>query len=81
MLRSIAALLARLGRFRDAAVLEGAIRATAAGHRIFGDDEVALGELSAALRAVLGEEAYAAAGQAGARLDGDAAVEHALAVL
>jgi predicted ATPase/DNA-binding SARP family transcriptional activator len=81
MLRSIAALLARLGRFHDAAVLEGAIRATLAGHRIFGDDEVALGELSATLLAELGEDAYAAARRAGAGLDGDAAVEHALAVL
>ena len=42
MLRSIAGLLDRLGRHRDAAVLEGAVRATAAGHRIFGADEVAL---------------------------------------
>ena len=39
MLRSIAGLLARLGRSRDAAVLEGAVRATDVGHRIFGADE------------------------------------------
>ena len=36
MLRSIAGLLARLGRPREAAVLVGAVRATPAGHRIFG---------------------------------------------
>ena len=42
MLRSIAGLLARLGRHREAAVLVGAVRATQAGHRIFGQDEAAL---------------------------------------
>ena len=78
MLRSIAGLLARLGRHRDAAVLEGAVRATPAGHRIFGADEVALAELGARLRAALGDEAYEAALREGAALDGDAAVEHAL---
>ena len=40
MLRAVAGLLVRLGRYRDAAVLEGAIRATGAGHRIFGADLV-----------------------------------------
>jgi len=81
MLRSIAGLLARLRRYRDAAVLEGAIRATLAGHRIFGDDEVSLDALSATLRAELGEAAYSAAVREGSVLDGNAAVEHALAVL
>lgn len=78
MLRSIAVLLDRLGRHHDAAVLEGAVRATAAGHRIYGADEVALGELSARLRATLGDAGYDAACRAGARLDGDAAADHAL---
>jgi predicted ATPase/DNA-binding SARP family transcriptional activator len=78
MLRSIAALLARLGRHREAAVLEGAVRATEAGHRIFGADEIALDELGASLRSVLGDEAYEAARREGAALDGEAAVEHAL---
>jgi predicted ATPase/DNA-binding SARP family transcriptional activator len=78
MLRAIAVLLDRLGRPRDAAVLEGAVRATGAGHRIFGADEVVLAELGARLCAALGEEAYDAALREGARLDGDAAVEHAL---
>jgi hypothetical protein len=78
MLRSIAGLLARLGRPRDAAVLEGAVRHTEAGHRIFGADEVALTALGAALRAELGDAAYDAARREGAALDGDAAVEHAL---
>jgi hypothetical protein len=81
MLRSIAALLDRLGRHHDAAVLEGAVRATAAGHRIFGADEVALTELRVRLQAALGDEAYAAALQAGAALDGHAAAEHALHAL
>jgi hypothetical protein len=79
MLRSICQLLARLGRWEDAAVLEGAVRATtAAGHRIFGADETALAELGAQLRAELGDDVYEARRTEGAALDGDAAVEHAL---
>jgi hypothetical protein len=62
-------------------VLEGSVRATAAGHRIFGADERALAELGARLQAALGDEAYETARREGARLDGDAAVEHALAAL
>jgi predicted ATPase/DNA-binding SARP family transcriptional activator len=81
MLRAIAVLLDRLGRYRDAAVLEGAVRATTEGHRIFGADETTLAELSTRLRAVLGDEAYGAARREGAVLDGDAAVEHALGAL
>lgn len=81
MLRSIAGLLDRLGRHRDAAVLEGAVRATHAGHRIFGADEVALDELGARLRQALGNDAYDAAREEGAVLDGDAALEHALRAL
>jgi hypothetical protein len=81
MLRSVAGLLERLGRHHDAAVLEGAVRATVAGHRIFGADEVALAELGRRLGAELGEQAYEAARRAGARLDGDAAVAHALHAL
>ncbi len=81
MLRSVAGLLARLGRFRDAAVLEGAVRTTSSGHRIFGADEVMLGELGARLLAELGAEAYEGARRQGAVLDGDGAVEHALRAL
>jgi predicted ATPase/DNA-binding SARP family transcriptional activator len=81
MLRSVAILLERLGRSRDAAVLEGAVRATTAGHRIFGADENALAELGVRLRARLGDEGYEAARREGAVLDGDAAVEHALRAL
>ena len=81
MLRSIAGLLARLGRFRDAAVLVGAIRATIAGHRVFGADEVALEQLSKTLASELGPEVYAVALREGAVLDGNAAVEHALLAL
>jgi tetratricopeptide (TPR) repeat protein len=81
MLRSIAGLLARLERSKDAAVLVGAVRATQAGHRIFGTDEAALTELGAQLQATLGDEAYAEALGEGAGLDGDAAVEHALRAL
>jgi len=81
MLRSIAGLLARLGRTRDAAMLVGALRATEAGHRIFGADEVALAVLEAELGKRLGIDAYEAARHEGALLDGDAAVEHALRAL
>jgi predicted ATPase/DNA-binding SARP family transcriptional activator len=81
MLRSIAALLGRLGRHRDAAVLVGAVRSPGAGHRIFGSDETALGELGEQLRDALGDAAYADALAEGAVLDGEAAVEHALRAL
>jgi hypothetical protein len=81
MLRSIAGLLARRGQDRDAAVLLGAIQATGAGHRVFGDDEVTLRELDRHLRRALGAHACAAALAEGAVLDGDAAVEHALRAL
>jgi tetratricopeptide (TPR) repeat protein len=81
MLRSIAGLLARLGRARDAAALVGAVRATHEGHRIFGADEVALAELGSRLQAMLGDDAYQAAYRAGAALDGDAATELALRAL
>ena len=75
MLRSIAGLLDRLGLRRDAAVLLGAVRASPAGHRVFGADEVALAQLGKRLRAALGDEAYEAAVVEGGALDGDAAVE------
>jgi predicted ATPase/DNA-binding SARP family transcriptional activator len=78
MLRSIVGLLERLRRHRDAAVLEGAVRATAAGHRIFGADERALHEIGTRLRTALGDDAYELARREGARLDGEAAAEHAL---
>jgi predicted ATPase/DNA-binding SARP family transcriptional activator len=81
MLRSIAGLLARLGRPKDAAVLVGAVRATRFGHRIFGEDEAALTELDSRLRAELGNEIYETALSEGAALDGDAVVEHALRAL
>ena len=81
MLRSIAALLGRLDRHRDAAVLVGAVRSPGVGHRIFGADETALGELGDQLRDALGDAAYAEALAEGAVLDGEAAVEHALRAL
>jgi hypothetical protein len=77
MLRSIALLLERLGRHREAAVLVGSLRATAEGHRIFGDDAVALTQLEARLRSELGEDAWASATAEGAGLDGPGAAEHA----
>ena len=77
-LRAIAALLARLGRAEAAAVLIGAIVTTESGHRLFGDDELAIAALAQQLRHDLGPEAYESAFRSGAVLDGDAAVEHAL---
>ena len=77
MLRAVAGLLFRLGRYRDAAVLTAAVTSTTSGHRVFGEDEVALAALAAQLRDVLGDAAYEAAFVDGAVLDGDAAVEHA----
>jgi hypothetical protein len=81
MMRSIARLLARLGRNRDAAVLLGAVRATESGHQIFGSDEVALAELGEELQRRLGAGDYAAAMGEGATLDGAGAAAHALRVL
>lgn len=81
MLRSVAGLLARLGRPREAAALEAAVRTTTSGHRIFGADALLLGELSTRLRSELGDEAYEAARAEGSELDGDAAVELALRAL
>ena len=81
MLRSIAALLARLDQPAAAAELLGAIRSTRAGHRIFGDDELALARLDRQLRATLGDAAYDEALDRGAGLDGDAAIELALGAL
>ena len=80
-LRAVAGLLERIGRHHDAAVLEGAVRSTQVGHRIFGADAAALDALGARLRAALGDATYEAARAAGARLDGTAAVEHALRTL
>jgi tetratricopeptide (TPR) repeat protein len=81
MLRSIAGLLARLERPREAAVLVGAVQATRAGHRIFGHDEAALAQLASRLRAALGDSSYEDALREGAGLDGDAAAELALRAL
>jgi len=81
MLRSIAGLLERRGATRDAAVLLGAVRATQAGHRVFGADEAALDELAQRLRLRLGPAQLTAALAEGATLDGDAAVEVALRAL
>jgi predicted ATPase len=81
MLRSVASLLDHLGRHREAAVLEGAVRSTTSGHRIFGQDEEFLRELGARLRAALGDGPYEEARRRGAELDGRAAVEFALRAL
>jgi hypothetical protein len=81
MLRSIAGLLERLGRHRDAAVLLGAVTSTHEGHRVFGHDAATLAELDTTLHKALGEETHRDACGEGARLDGEGAVEHALRAL
>jgi hypothetical protein len=81
MLRSIAGLLARLDRDRDAAVLLGAVRTTESGHRIFGADALALATLGGELEQRLGAVDYATALGEGAALDGAGAVAHALRAL
>lgn len=78
MLRSVAGLLEAIGRPVEAATLAGAVVATDAGHRIFGEDEAALTQLGDRLRETLGHRAYTAALQEGAGMDGEAAVELAL---
>ena len=57
-LRAIAALLARLGRAEAAAVLVGAILTTESGHRLFGDDALAIAALGEELRDHLGAGRY-----------------------
>lgn len=78
VLRSVVDLLERLGRRREAAMLEGAVRSADGGHQIFGADEVALLEVGARLRTALGDAAYEAARRAGSELDGNGAAELAL---
>ena len=78
ILRSIAGLLARLDRPRDAAVVLGAVLGTDAGHRLYGADAALLDALDAALRVRLGDAETDAARAEGARLDSNGAVDHAL---
>jgi hypothetical protein len=78
MLRSVGALLRRMGQDRDAAVLVAAVRHTSVGHRLYGADAVAMARLDDELRGRLGASEHAAARAEGRALDGDAAVEHAL---
>ena len=81
MLRSIAGLLVRLERPREAAVLLGAVTSTRAGHRIFGADEATLGRARPHCGRCSATPTYEAALAEGAALDGDAAVELALRAL
>ena len=62
-------------------MLEGAVRSTRAGHRIYGQDEENLRALGVVLRDALGDTDYEDARRHGAELDGDAAVEFALRAL
>ena len=57
------------------------MRATSAGHRIFGADEAALAELGRAAARRARRRGLRDALDEGAVLDGDAAVEHALRAL
>ena len=81
MLRSIAGLLARLGRPREAAVLVGAVRATQAGTASSARTRPRSPSSARSCVQLLGDDAYEAALAEGAALDGDAAVELALRAL
>jgi predicted ATPase/DNA-binding SARP family transcriptional activator len=78
MLRSVALLLERIERPREAGVLASAVTNDGFGHAVFGDDAVALQQLSERLRRRLGDEGWDAAAAEGRSLDGDAVVEFAL---
>ena len=81
MLRWIAVLLSQSGHPEDAAVLDGALRASPTGQPPSGADEATLRQLSRALRDVLGEERYEAARGRGAAMDYAALLDHTLGVL
>jgi hypothetical protein len=81
MLRSVALLLERLDRPREAAVLTAAVTNEGFGHALFGDDAVAIAGLSSRLRQRLGDDGWEAATAEGRSLDGEAVVELALRTL
>jgi hypothetical protein len=81
MLRSVAGLLARLERYRPAAVLLGAVTTAGGGHEVFGEDAVRLAELAALLEARLGPAALGAGRAEGGVLGVDAAAALAIAEL
>ena len=78
-LRTLVELLARLGRDADAAVLYGAMTASATASPLAGADEARIAEAVATMRARLGEEGFAAARARGAALADSDVVAFALA--
>jgi predicted ATPase/DNA-binding SARP family transcriptional activator len=80
-LRAIAQLLDRLGRYRDSAVLAGAVLATHEGHRVFGEDEIALRELIERLERSLGPSEFGLAYAEGPAPAGPGPADHALRAL
>jgi predicted ATPase/DNA-binding SARP family transcriptional activator len=79
MVRSVAELLARLGRDRDAALLLGAAAAPDRGTEVFGPEEERLRTLGTQLSVRLGERGYTEALSAGKELDEAAAAAVATA--
>jgi tetratricopeptide (TPR) repeat protein len=78
-LRTLVELLARLGRATDAAVLYGAMSASATAPPLAGADEARIAEAVATMRARLGEEGFESARVRGAALADSDAVAFALA--
>ncbi|MPY92656.1 MAG: AfsR/SARP family transcriptional regulator [Acidimicrobiia bacterium] len=81
ILRSVASLLARLGRDAPAAVLLGAVTAEGSGHPVFGADERYMADLATILTGRMGAAAVAAAREEGRYLDIEAAASLASAEL
>jgi hypothetical protein len=77
-IRSLIETLTRLGHDDEAAVLYGALRATRAGSPIVGRDASRISEAAAALRARLGEEAFARREAEGAALGDERAIAYAV---
>ena len=80
LLRSMAILLERMGRYRPSAVLLAAVLAPGAGHEVFGDDAVRLADLKARLEPELGDD-FTAATEEGAALTVEEAAQLAVVEL
>lgn len=78
-LRTLIELLARLGRDAEAAVLHGAMRASATASPLAGADEARMAQAVVTMRTRLGEEGFESACARGAALRDSDAVAFALA--
>jgi hypothetical protein len=80
-LRNVVVLLARLGRHREAALVDGALEARETTARATGAEAVRMRETRDGLVAILGVEEYDEAARVGAGLDDDEVVAWVLAEL